>query len=231
VKYSVIMPYHNRAAQLKNTLHAFRDWYSGRNDYEVIVVEDPKNLLDRALHSELVSILTEYPWTRLVSFESAPFYNPSPLYNKGAEASAGRYLLLTNPECRHVSDVFGGLDEEFDQGDNCYVICACRAMDQRRNFWRWYQHSVHRNACYHFCSAISRFNYWRAGGFDERFRDGYGYEDNAFRDRVRKLGVPFITRDDLIVEHQWHVKVRPPNYREALRKNRILYEEEYGKAE
>jgi len=228
MKYSFLLPYYDRSLLLEVTLESFEGFYSSREDWEVVIVEDFKNVKDTTLNTELKEVIKKFslPVRIVEGFEDS--FNPSVLFNLGAKQAQGEFLILSNPECRHVVDVLSGLDEEFEYDKDCYVVCACRALNEDGSFYRWYQHSEHRNACYHFCSAISQENYWRIGGFDERFKDGYGYDDNAFRDRVARGGVPFVVRDDLVVEHQWHRKVRPGNYRQALRHNRELYKRYYG---
>ena len=46
MKYSIIMPYYDRRYQLKKTLESFCIFYSYRQDYEVVLVEDGKNVND-----------------------------------------------------------------------------------------------------------------------------------------------------------------------------------------
>lgn len=71
----------------------------------------------------------------------------------------------------------------------------------------WYNHSVYNPCEFHFCSAVSMVNIIKLGGFDERFANGIGYEDNEFLDRVNRLGLHKIINDDVSVIHQWHPKV------------------------
>jgi len=228
MRYSFLLPYYDRSLLLEVTLRSFERFYSNREDWEVVVVEDFKNVKNAELHRQLKEVVEEHDMSvRIVEgFEDS--FNPSVLFNLGAKQAQGEFLILSNPECKHTVDILFGLDEEFSYGKDCYVICACRALNEDGTFYRWYQHSEHRNACYHFCSAISQENFWRIGGFDERFKDGYGYDDDAFRDRVARSGIPFIVRDDLVVEHQWHRRVRPAGHRRALRRNKELYERNYG---
>jgi hypothetical protein len=43
--------------------------------------------------------------------------------------------------------------------------------------------------------------YLKAGGFDEEYREGAGYEDNDFINRLLMAGARFVIRDDLVVIH------------------------------
>ena len=40
-----------------------------------------------------------------------------------------------------------------------------------------------------------------AGGFDEEYRRGAGYDDPDFVLRLHRAGAKFLIRDDLVVEH------------------------------
>lgn len=223
-KYSFLMPYYDRAEQLASTLQSLYDLYCARKDFEVILVEDAKNV--GPLHEALQGAVSKWEGkmsVKVVGYEEV-IYNPAPMFNLGASLAGGEFLIITNPECRHKTDVLAGLDEEFDKDNSCYVVCACRSLSKDGSFHLWYQHSKRRDTNYHFCSAMSREQYWSAGGFDERYKDGYGYEDNAFRDRVKNAGIRFVLRDDLVVEHQWHPKTRPPDVRIRLQRNKTLYQ-------
>ena len=153
-------------------------------------------------------------------------YSPSTAFNDGAKISTGRYLIITNPECKHEVDILGGLDLIIDENPNVYIVCGCASLNKDGSFDRWYQHSVHRNKKYHFCSCISRKNFNAVKGFNEDYSIGYGYDDDSFRDRVIYSGITVICCDNLLVSHLWHEKTRPNNYRSLLNRNKRLYEKE-----
>lgn len=231
MKYSIIMPYYKRAEQLKATLESFEEHYGRRYDFEIVIVTDSK--MTAAEHRELIDITntSKFLITIIGDGNKKPCFNPSTAFNRGVESSCGDYIVLTSPECLHQSDILAGLDEEFEARPFSYVVCGCmaapRAKKDRGKAFVWYQHSEHKNNQYHFCSCLHRDLYKEVGGFDERFTDGYGYDDDAFRDRVRMKGVFFKNRDDLIVFHQDHEKKKPPGWRELLQRNRDLYIREY----
>ena len=233
IKYSVIMPYYNRAKQLEETLKSFDRLYCGRDDFEVVIVRDSK--CDYAMNRELADIVEPYdfPIIMIDCKTEKPCYNPATAFNNGAAISAGEYLILTSPECSHQDNILAGLDEEFGARPFSYVVCACWAVNRKKKKNApegvWYQHGEHNNKQYHFCSCLLKKLYLSVGGFDERFTDGYGYDDDAFRDRVRNKGIFFKNRDDLVVFHQLHEKVKPANCRALLERNRTLYETEYLK--
>lgn len=223
MRYSILMPYLDRVNQLARTLESFQTLYSARNDWEVIIVADAKNTREQV--RELVQLVdrAKLPRIRVRFFGQKDWHNPAPLYNYAAVEAFGSILLLTSPEVRHLSDVLTGLDWEYPGGEgNHYVVCACRAHSGAKR--QWFQHSVHRPADYHFCSAISAQLYRSLGGMDERFSMGCGYEDDEWRDRVRRAGVRIVRRDDLVTEHQAHGKPLVGSRRRALlSRNRELY--------
>lgn len=226
MKYSFVIPYYDRLDQFAQTLRTFHEFYSVRTDWELVVVDDSKSTPVMTKH--LFILLDSYPDFNVnyVRSMASGAWNPSTAFNEGVQASNGGILILTNPECKHSCDILSELDKEFSESINTYVICACMSLKKDGSFHMWYQHSKERNEKYHFCSAISKENYYRAGGFNDAYTSGYGYDDNSFRDRVLRLNGPVSVRDDLVVIHQWHPKVRPADYRRLLDRNRKIYNQE-----
>jgi GT2 family glycosyltransferase len=68
----------------------------------------------------------------------------------------------------------------------------------------WYNHSIYRPCAYHFISAITKENMDKLNGFDERFANGIGFDDDEFLYRVRKLGLNVEIIDSPFGVHQWH---------------------------
>lgn len=221
MKYSILMPYISRPALLHNTLVSFDYYYHSRPDWEVVLIEDPKNLLDPTMHELLTTVLTTFS-SRVrinhVSFEHPDVKNPTIAFNLAAKNALGQYFILTSPEVFHQENVLRGLDISFAGNPLAYVICSCLEWQNNNHFISsfdalgggpagWYQHSEHRNAKLHFCSAIPRGVWEQLGGFDEDFAYGYGYDDQNFIDRIEAADIPIIYRDDLITLHQRHQEV------------------------
>lgn len=228
IKYSILLPYYHRPEQLRRTLQSFVAEYYYRNDFELIIIEDQKQTENQSL--ELESLLYEYKsniffiWIRS---QAKNAYNPAQAYNEGAAIARGKFVVLTSPECMHAVDILEGFDQEFTKQEESYVICACKAFQQNNKFHMWYHHTEHRNVEYHFCSALLKESYFsRVGGFNEAYTQGYGYDDNSFLLRIQKAKIPIIHRDDLLVHHLWHEKVVPSTYKELLKRNRNLFEQE-----
>lgn len=225
--YSIVMPYYDRLEQLKKTLASYIRQYPERTDFEVVIVADygkmSKSESDRR---ELLLTVQLFQQTSLnirpVLWFAEEVINPVCMFNSGVIYANGERIVLTNPECRHLTNVLGGFDEEFEKhGENIYVVCACKATRKDGSFFKWFSHSEYNPTFYHFCSCLTKKKYMKMGGFGEEFVEGYCFDDDDFRDRLKKILIP---RDDLIVEHQWHEKHRPVNWRELWERNRRLYE-------
>ena len=220
------MPYFNRLRQLDKTLSSFVRFYSERTDFELIIVDDLKSSKQETI--DLFNLIQIYSKFFPVCYVKYMFntYNPAPKFNFGAVSAKGEFLVVTNPECLHYVDILYGFDKEFDKSMYAYVVCGCKALKEDGTFDRWYQHSELRNKEYHFCSCLSSENYRRIGGFNEDYKDGWGYDDDSFRIRLKHAGIPFVLRDDLLVHHQYHDKVRPPKRNKLLEYNQRIFQEE-----
>ncbi len=222
MKYSIVMPYLNRFKQLKLTLDSFEFLYKDRDDFEVIIVQDEK---DTTIFKYM-----EYSFlVRLSPSLSRGNYNPAPLFNQGVSVAVGDIIILTSPEILHTNDILKGLDEVFVgmDSDLKYVLCGCKSQGTKLE---WYQHSVHRNKQYHFCSAMSKRFYLSIGGFDDRYGQGIAYEDDDFIKTINQVqGIEIVYRDDLIAYHQYHdkISIRVPGYSDKLLKNKHYYERKW----
>lgn len=72
----------------------------------------------------------------------------------------------------------------------------------------WFNHPTIRPVKYHFCSCITRENLLDLGGFDERYAEGYCWDDNEFLHRIQKkgLGAIVVGPEHGFVVHQYHHK-------------------------
>jgi len=243
IKYSIIMPYINRPVLLHNTLLSYHHWYSGRKDWEAVIIRDSKCDNPGDAQSVVDHWIGMGLNINMLDFDGSGIYSPAPLFNFAAENASGEFIVLTNPEQFHNSDILAGMDQEFKRGQDQYVVCACISMPQRplqarrmRKFTplkekgeRWVQHSVHRPMLYHFCSALSKDNYFKCGGFAPEFGPGFCFDDDDFRESVRELGIPIVQRDDLITAHQWHPSCNVPGRMEKWHRNKALYESRHGR--
>lgn len=231
IKYSIIMPYYMRIPQAHKTLQTFVELYKKRDDYEVIIVEDFKNVIS-GLQSKrlevLVGLFSKDINIKLFQYPSLT-YNCSALINYGAKKASGEYLILTSPECRHITNILKGFDEEIERDNgNKYIVCACEHVNFSGQHISWYQHSRNNNNNLHFCSMISKENFFNIGGFDSRYYMGKGYDDNDFLRTIVVNKITIINRDDLIVQHLKHYKDSGVFIARKTLRNKKLYEEKWG---
>lgn len=202
----IVMAYHNREAQLLNTLDSFKDY----KDIEVIIVNDsePLNLKHYGFNIHEIRI------------KNKRWINPGVNFNIGfgyAIELEPDAVIIQNPECYHVGDVVGKVSEKLSV--NNYLSFACYSLGKDegidfRNFNNktavsngdsaWYNHSVYRPEALHFCCAIKTDNLRKINGFDENFADGLGYEDNYLVHQIKTLGLKIEFIDNPYVLHQYH---------------------------
>lgn len=228
MKYSIILPYYKRP-ELQESLLSFVKHYAGRTDYEVVVVEDSKNAESPTSNEELLHILAEFKGKIQIKHitDSKVSFSPCHKYNLGAYHGTGEFVVLSSPEIVHESDILGGCDKLLAEDADACIVCACKAMDKDK-FLTWYQHSKIRNVLFHFCSVLSVSNFIKVGGFDERYCDGIGFDDEDFVSRLIFKGVKIIPRDDLVTIHQEHNRDYIDNHRELVEVNRNLYLSQCG---
>lgn len=205
MKYSIILPYYDKP-ELYYVLVTFRN-YHPRDDFEVIVVEDIKNFEDSEMHKVLMGIIQPYPFIKIVQ-DPLRSYNSASKYNIGVAAATGEIIILSNPETMHFTDILGFCDKQ--DFTNKYYVFDCANVkvtvkcDQIEvGLISWYQHATI-NRQYHFCSAISKQNFYKTGGFPDFLSNGLAYEDDFFLARVKQAGIDVLSIHDQQVGHIDH---------------------------
>ncbi len=221
-EFSIIVPYYKRLSQIEQTFNSFKNF--GYENFEVVVILDTKNSGEDVL--ALSEVIMKYSFPVKVIRNDKASFNPARSFNLGVEASEGKYLVLTNPECRHDSNVLDGLRKEFAVNQKAYVICACMSLGPDGNFVEWYQHSAYSNRKLHFCSSIAKENYIKIGGFDEQYTEGIAYEDDDFVKKVEHSNLQIVLRDDLVTSHLHHS--RDGLNSELSEKNRMLFNSKWS---
>lgn len=201
---SLILPYWNRQAAADRALRALDACYRG-GWLEVIVVDDGSPEPFRLPAGLALDIKV----MRLPA-KPGPLSSCLPV-NCGVRMACGRYIGLSSIEMVHTAPILERMLVEAEwNGAWSYVMAACWAPESKV----WHCHSTNKRgdngdvgswlppgADYHFMSLLSR-NLWElAGGLDEAYRDGAGYEDADFVRRLHRARAKFIMRDDLVVEH------------------------------
>jgi GT2 family glycosyltransferase len=220
---SIVTAYYNRKALFRRTLESVAK--SQHKDFEVVAVDDASKQEER-----IEDLEKEFSFLRVIRIDPKDkwYYNSCIPYNIGIKKAKGDIIILQNPECLHAHDVMSYVKENLT--DKNYLVMSCYSVDEDStrdfipyvdhakllrmlpmqivfNYTGWYCHSKYNPHAFHFCSAITTRNMEKLGGFDERYSEGIGYEDNEFLDRVIRLGLKIKIVDDVSVIHQWHPKV------------------------
>jgi GT2 family glycosyltransferase len=249
---SVVTAYYNRKKLFIRTLESMMPYY-GKIDFEVVVVDDGSNEEER-----LEGLVQDFPFLRVIRLEKENkwYKNPCIPFNIGFAAIKGDKVIIQNPECYHLGAILEYVDKNLTT--NTYLSFGCYSLDQEntdndalfedkihignvikannKSFKTdgdlgWYNHSKFRPEAFHFCAAMTLEDLLDLGGFDERYANGVGFDDDEFiwRIKAKKMNINFI--DDHIVLHQNHY-VKPDNIIEANKKrfesykrNKILFEE------
>jgi glycosyltransferase involved in cell wall biosynthesis len=242
------MTYYERQRQLRNTLDSFV-YHGYKDDVEVIIVDDGSK------SQKASDILAEkYPFKIRIIYNDPRkkwYTNPCIPFNQGIKHAVGDVIMLQNAECMHVHPIALHAQENIRQNEylsyGCYSINEeqLNAIDGCKTFQEklgkvaivsrpvssdgddgWYNHSVYRPVGYHFCSAITRENLLKLGGFDERYARGVGYDDDEILHRIKsEINLRVAIIDTHIVFHQWHYVSRSdtPRARRLKRRNENLY--------
>lgn len=208
------MTYYQREKQLTNTLESLKRY--NPDDFSVFIVDDnsPYDIKLPALPFEVTIIkLREKKWI-----------NPGVTFNIGFEYALKtnpEIILIQNAECYHNGDilgyVLGNLTDENYLSFACYSLGKGQDVNLRKlnnkcatynGHSAWYNHSKYRPEALHFCVAITAKNLKKLNGFDGRFANLLGYEDNYFIHQVKTLGLGIQIIDNPFVFHQYHYDVK-----------------------
>jgi len=229
------MAYYNRRNLLYNTLMQFQNLYQDY-DYEVIIVDDASDEEHKIKYFEEQFPNTRVIEITKKEKNDLGCRGPGAVYNKGFAEAVGEIIIIQNPECYHVGNILGHAIENLQEQDyfsyscfspnnneltaellnsnNVYALLNDKDFKDRNNFnstdcLNWYNHPTDRGrqTAYHFCSAIYKSKLDLINGFDERFSDGYCFDDDAFILSIKhnlKLKITIPAPDDGFVIHQYH---------------------------
>lgn len=237
MKIIIVLTYFERQFQLDRTLHSFAE--TKHKDFEVIIVDDcSPSEPEIGLHDFDISVIkpTNKQWI-----------DGSPAYNLGITEALKRnpdIIILQNAETYHVGDIISYSKRVTDK---TYISYGCYNLSQLNTFKphdideiikehndhavdnennSWLNHKTIRQMGYHWCSAITADNMRKLNGFDERFSDGYCFEDDEFLARVKLLGLEVEITDIPFVVHQWHDRnYVPKNWSQLFEVNRNLFDQ------
>lgn len=189
MKISLLLPYYERQEAANKALESLRKY----KDIEIIVVDDGSKIPFEASEGMSVKVV------RLP--EKNEPKSPVTCWNIAAKEATGDILVLSCVEVIHEVPVIEQLTQGLGKDEYRHAAAWCPEEGV------WHTHSTvevpecPKGSAIGFCAAIHKELYWRAGGFDEEYRDGAGYEDRDFIMRLHSVGARFVKRDDLKVVH------------------------------
>ena len=193
---SLILPYWDRQEIADKALAMLQEHYSNL-DMEIIIVDDGNAVPFR--------VPPDMPNVRVVTLpRKREPKAPTTAWNVGVREAKGDIVVLSCVEILHTTPVIEQLVQTvIDGGPKAYALAAAWCPE----FDTWHCHSTVelpyncKGTGLSFCSAMYKSLYEKAGGFDEIYREGAGYEDCDFINRLLSVGTRFIMRDDLVVIH------------------------------
>lgn len=230
MKVSIVIQYYNRRYQLLNTIKSISESNSYQ-DIEIIIVDDASDDIHKI--DDLPSYYPDLNFS-IFSFTKQEKWWGCPVIpiNKGIAMASGDVIILLCGECMFVGDIITDVLRRIKTND--YLVYATLSLTpeatQQLNFMSyddiinnqfesinlpghtggWYQHSLHRNTCFNFCTAITKEDLDDLGGFDERFAYGISHGDDNFLDRVKLKGMNIISIDSPMTYHQYHDRMLFP---------------------
>jgi len=189
---SLLLPYWNRQEAADKALASIRTHYSDL-DLEIIVVDDGSPVPFKIPEGMDIKVIRMPDKTEPKS--------PINCWNAAAREAASNVLVLSCIEVIHVSPILEQLTKDLEKDEYRHAAAWCPEHGE------WHVHSTvevpdcPKGSALGFCAAIHKELYWRAGGFDEIYREGAGYEDRDFVRKLHSVGARFVKRDDLKVIH------------------------------
>lgn len=190
---SLILPYWDRQEAADKALKLLARQYG--STIEVVIVDDGSGFVmpDLALDVKVVRLPEK----------SIPMC-PTTAWNEGVKAASGDMVVLSCVEILHDKPILLDLVARAKElGPKGYSLAAAWCPDTSS----WHCHSavevpgLPEGVGIGFCGAMTKDLYWEAGGFDDDYREGAGYEDRDFIQRLLKIGAQFNICDDLVVTH------------------------------
>ena len=220
---SIVMAYHNRRSQLIKTLKSINNTNYNKNNLQIIIVND--NSSNEHEIDDLKDIFVDLDLFILnIKEKQKTWINSCVPYNIGFNHIKYDKVIIQNPECYHQGDVIKDVSENLT--NELYLSYACYSLTHENSKLNdfndvqiknekytqalsdgWYNHSIYRPSFFHFCSAISYNNLCKINGFDERYKDGIGFDDNEIIERIKYLGLDLKVVDNPFVFHQAHSSI------------------------
>lgn len=208
---SVCVPYWNRQDALDRMFETYDRLYGGL-DIEFSVCDDGSP--EPAVVPDGVIL------TRLQAKDHD--LNPCVPINRAVAASSGSVLVLTNPEIEHREPVLLELLDLLERDDD-YAVARCWCVDRGEwlagpevRYGTRGRGPVPTGAHFHFLAAFSRLLWDRAGGFDEDYRHGTGWDDGDWLWRLHLVGARFRLSKGTVYHHRGTSRWTMPHNRDLF---------------
>jgi hypothetical protein len=142
---------------------------------------------------------------RLIPYSHDAGFNPSKALNLGVKNAKYPQVIITSPEVLPITDVLGQFEElvgrnivaqVFDQEeDGSYGVSLVNKTFRSENPGMY------------FLAMFNKADIEKINGWDEKFMEGYAYEDNDFGDRWVRAELPFEIHEEIQALHQYHPRV------------------------
>ena len=173
-----------------------------------------------------------------IGSDEKKWINPCIPYNIGFKHATGDIIIIQNPECCHVGDILAYVENNLTRNEyytfSCFSSKSYEMNEQFKNIllndnnyqktlsniinqyngkseYTWYNHPQYNPSGLHFLSAIYKEQLDKINGFDERYKQGYCFDDNDFVNKIKyTLGldikiIPYLANDIALLSHQYNV--------------------------
>lgn len=197
---SLILPYWDRQAVTDRSIARLNELYE--LDMEIVVVDDGSPVPYRPSPSRLPLKAVYMP------AKDGPL-EPGAVLNKGVAESSGDVVCIGNPELWHERPVLGEMLANLEQlGQRGVVMASVWCPEDAA--WHVHPSIGGRRICgvqapewenSTFLAMMHRAFWDQVGGFDEEYRQGWGYGDHDFVMRLAQHDPKVVVRGDLVVNH------------------------------
>ncbi|MBV1920243.1 MAG: glycosyltransferase [Pseudomonadales bacterium] len=212
MKYSIIIPCFNEAHVLSDTLSSVRQAMGGRNDVEIILMDNGSSDASQSIAASFGVMVCEDIGVKI-----------SGLRNLGARKAIGTYFLFLDADIVVANNWFEQLDRFTDIKNDDYTADVVGFVDDVPSHAPWYARiwglraSARRNKLMEIDSLpgrnlfVSKKWFEVVGGFNENLTTG---EDKDFVMRLRKSGALVLSDPRLAMIHMGYERT----FREWSRK-------------
>ena len=216
---SIVMPFDgDRFLQLQKTINAYVYYNDLINiDKVEFLFITRLSKIDRCkeLRREVLKLCDIYDFENrnvvydpsMSRFYNAEYFNPTMALNCGVKYAKYDNIIITSPEVMPLCNVIGEL-RKFEKGN--YI---CKVLDEAQ----YGGLSMHGGKKYlvgsdfrsvtpamYFLGLFQKNNIYAINGWDMKFMQGYGFEDDDFGSRFMRAGFSFEVKDDIQAIHQYH---------------------------